>query len=61
MKKYFLTAFDKEGSNLLNESFEASNDGEAKQLGEKRLAEEKLLESPSRVVRESGGLVHFHS
>ena len=58
--KYFLTAYDKNGSHLLDEAFEASNDQEAKEKGLKRLSEEQLLENPSRVVRSIGGLVHFH-
>ncbi|UTR09219.1 hypothetical protein MM300_15090 [Evansella sp. LMS18] len=60
MKKYFLTAYDKSGKHLINEAFEAADDKEAKEQGLKRLEEENLTENPSRVVRSSGGLVHFH-
>ncbi|UCZ54308.1 hypothetical protein LGQ02_05970 [Bacillus shivajii] len=60
MSKYFLTAYDKKGNHLLNEIFEATNDQEAKETGLSRLTKENLLDNPSRVVRSSGGLVHFH-
>ncbi|PYZ98860.1 hypothetical protein CR205_09905 [Alteribacter lacisalsi] len=60
MAKYFLTAYDKKGNHLLNESFEAKDDKEAKETGEKRLLDEGLSKNPTRVVRESGGLVLFH-
>ncbi|WP_096188204.1 YhzD family protein [Evansella halocellulosilytica] len=60
MAKYFLTVYDKAGAHLLNEVIEAGDDKEAKQRGIDRLKEENLLESTSRVVRSSGGLVHFH-
>ncbi|MBU9720734.1 MULTISPECIES: YhzD family protein [Bacillaceae] len=60
MAKYFITAYDKTGKHLLDETFEASNDKQAKELGIQRLEEENSLENPSRVVRSSGGLVHFH-
>ncbi|TMW74023.1 YhzD family protein [Alteribacter natronophilus] len=60
MGKYFLTAYDKKGNHLLNESFEAKDDKEAKETGQKRLLDEGYAKNPNRVVKESGALVLFH-
>ncbi|MFA9557229.1 YhzD family protein [Evansella sp. AB-rgal1] len=60
MKKYYITAFDRSGSPLLNEMFEASDDSEAQNIGLKRLSEKQLLHHPSRIVRSSGSLLYFH-
>ncbi|SER74164.1 YhzD-like protein [Salipaludibacillus aurantiacus] len=60
MAKYFLTAYSKSGEHLLNEIIEADSDNEASDKGKERLDAESLSANPSRVVRSSGGLVHFH-
>ncbi|WP_416149168.1 YhzD family protein [Salipaludibacillus sp. HK11] len=60
MAKFYLTAFSETGEHLLNEVIEANSDKEASEKGLHRLQTEKLLQYPSRVVRSSGGLVHFH-
>ncbi|MGO4887500.1 YhzD family protein [Anaerobacillus sp. MEB173] len=60
MKTYVITVFDKSGEKLFEESFEAKDDKEAKEIGQRRLAEENYSEHTSRVTRSSGGLVHFH-
>ncbi|WP_082234726.1 YhzD family protein [Halobacillus massiliensis] len=60
MKKYFLTVFEQNGTNLLDESFEAENDKEAKQIGSQKLEEKGFLEYTHRCVAPEGHLVLFH-
>lgn len=60
MKTYFLTVFDKSGKRLLNETFEASNNDEAKKIGQKRLDEEGYSEYTHRCVSPEAKLVLFH-
>lgn len=43
MGLYYLTAFGKDGEKLLDESFEAANDHEAKQIGTQKLEEKDAL------------------
>ncbi|WLR51466.1 YhzD family protein [Bacillus tianshenii] len=61
MPTYFLTAFDKKGEKLLDETFEAATDEEAKQTGEQMLSEKDLSEHTHRCVSPNGKLVLFHS
>ncbi|OEH92929.1 YhzD family protein [Bacillus solimangrovi] len=60
MKTYYLTAFNKNGETLLNESFEASNDDNAKHTGEQKLTSQNLLDNSYRCVSPSGKLILFH-
>ncbi|MCM3617001.1 hypothetical protein M3936_05310 [Sutcliffiella horikoshii] len=60
MGRYMLTAFSKSGETLLDESFEAATEKEAKELGEKRLEEMNLLDTTHRCSNASGKLVLFH-
>jgi YhzD-like protein len=60
MKTYVLTVFDKKGEKLMDESFEATNDQEAKRIGEERLAKEGYLEQTHRLVSPEAKLVLFH-
>ncbi|WP_026689049.1 YhzD family protein [Alteribacter aurantiacus] len=60
MPRFFITAYDKNGEHLLNDSFVAENDQEAKKIGQQKLDEQNLSDHTSRVVRDSGGLVLFH-
>ncbi|WP_010529857.1 YhzD family protein [Lentibacillus jeotgali] len=60
MRTYFLTVFDKSGERLLNETFEASNNDEAKDIGSKRLDEEGYGEYTHRCVSPEAKLVLFH-
>lgn len=60
MKTYYLTAFEKDGTNVLDESFEAENDDSAKEIGEKRLVEQGYHEHTHRCVAPNGHLVLFH-
>lgn len=60
MRNYVLTVFEKNGEKLLDESFEATNDQEAKSIGEKRLAEAGYLEHTHRCVSPEAKLILFH-
>ncbi len=60
MVDYMLTVFSKEGESLLNESFAAQNDDEAKTIGQKRLDEEGYTEHTHRCVAPNARLVLFH-
>ncbi|MBC5636611.1 hypothetical protein H8S33_07210 [Ornithinibacillus sp. BX22] len=60
MKTYVLTVFDKSGEKLLDESFQAANDQEAKKLGEERLAQKGYQEHTHRCVSPEAKLVLFH-
>lgn len=60
MSEYALTVFSKKGEKLLDETFSANNDAEAKELGNKRLAEENYSEHTHRCVSPDARLVLFH-
>ncbi|RYG72867.1 hypothetical protein EU245_08650 [Lentibacillus lipolyticus] len=60
MKTYALTVFDKTGEKLLDESFEAASNDEAKNIGQKRLAEKGYSEYTHRCVSPDAKLVLFH-
>ena len=59
MKNYTLTVFSKTGEKLLDESFSAQNEEEAKGIGQKRLEEEGYSEHTHRCVAEDARLVLF--
>ncbi|UOQ43523.1 hypothetical protein MUN89_16615 [Halobacillus salinarum] len=60
MKKYFLTVFEKNGTNVLDETFEAANDEEAKKIGQVKLQEHGFEEHTHRCAAPEGHLVLFH-
>lgn len=60
MAQFYVTAFSPQGEALLNETFDAQNDEEAQNIGQKRLEEADLLQYTSRVTSSDGRLVHFH-
>lgn len=60
MKTYFLTVFDKSGAKLLDETFEAANNDEAKEIGAARLEDEGYSEYTHRCVSPEAKLVLFH-
>ncbi|MUK90065.1 hypothetical protein GMD78_16965 [Ornithinibacillus sp. L9] len=60
MRTYVLTVFDKSGEKLLDESFEAKNDQEAKEVGSSKLAEKGYSEHTHRCVSPDAKLVLFH-
>ena len=61
MPAFKLTAFDNNGLKLLDESFQAANDDEAKQYGERILKEKELLEKTHRCTSSTGKLLLFHA
>jgi hypothetical protein len=61
MKTYKLTAFERNGEKILDESFQAEHDDAAKEIGEKLLSEKSLLERTHRCTSPSGKLILFHS
>jgi hypothetical protein len=60
MKTYKLTAFEPNGEKILDESFQASSDDEAKTIGKKMLEEKSLLEKTHRCTSPRGKLLLFH-
>lgn len=60
MPVYTLTAFDKTGSKLVDESFEAASEAEAKEKGEALLIEKGVYDSTHRLVSPAGKLLLFH-
>lgn len=60
MRTYKLTVFEANGEKLLDESFEAVDDYEAKKRGEALLLEKGALEKTHRCTSPSGKLILFH-
>lgn len=60
MAEYTLTVFSKTGELLLDESFPAQNDDEAKSLGQSKLSEAGYEEHTHRCVAPDARLVLFH-
>ncbi|MFE8696266.1 YhzD family protein [Cytobacillus sp. FJAT-53684] len=60
MKTYKLTAFELNGEKIIDEAFQASNDQEAKGIGEKMLHEKNLSEKTHRCTSPAGKLILFH-
>ncbi|GAB4073903.1 YhzD family protein [Barrientosiimonas marina] len=57
---YFLTVFEQSGEKLLDESFEAPNNEEAKTIGQKRLDDEGYSQYTHRCVSPDAKLILFH-
>lgn len=57
---YKVTAFDKEGKALLDEGFEAANEGEAKTIGMSILQKHDLSKETHRCISPTGKLILFH-
>ncbi|WLD94061.1 YhzD family protein [Alkalihalobacillus sp. AL-G] len=60
MKMYIVTVFDKSGEKIYEESFEATDNAEAKKAGQKILEENNYEDYTSRVTSPAGELVLFH-
>jgi hypothetical protein len=60
METYKLTAFKPDGEKLLDESFQAGNDDEAKEVGKRLLAEKNLEDNTHRCTSPRGKLILFH-
>jgi hypothetical protein len=60
MAVYKLTAFEKNGEKLIDESIQAGSEQEAKQIGERILKEKNLEEKTHRLTSPQGKLLLFH-
>lgn len=60
MRTYVLTVYDEKGKKLLDESFEAETDEEAKAIGQRRLEEERYDQYTHRCVSPEAKLLLFH-
>ncbi|MDQ0162994.1 YhzD family protein [Bacillus alveayuensis] len=60
MPTYTLTVFNQKGEKLLDETFEAENENEAKKIGTEKLREHNYLETTHRCTSSSGKLILFH-
>lgn len=61
LRTYKLTAFEKTGKLLIEETFTAATDDEAKAKGNSMLEEKNLLEQTHRLASPAGKLLLFHS
>ena len=61
VKTYKLTAFEKKGKLILDETFTATTDEEAKEKGHALLEEKDLLEQTHRLASPDAKLLLFHS
>lgn len=61
MRTYKLTAFEKNGKMIADETFTAENDAEAKQKGEELLKEKGLEDQTHRLASPAGKLLLFHA
>lgn len=60
MKTYKLTVFEPNGEKVIDEAFEATDDNQAKEIGEKLLEEKGALNKTHRCTSSSGKLILFH-
>lgn len=60
MGTYKLTAYEKDGTLITEETFTAGSDDEAKAQGHKLLEEKELLERTHRLASPRGKLLLFH-
>jgi len=60
MANYILTVYEKDGTKLVDEAFEAANDQEGREKGEALLKQKGYENHTSRVTSSKGKLVHFH-
>lgn len=61
MKTYKLTAYEKNGSLITEETFSAETDDAAKEQGNQLLAEKDLLDRTHRLASPLGKLLLFHT
>lgn len=60
MAIYKITVFEANGEKLLDETIEAKDDKEAKEIGEKILIRKEYTEKTHRLVSPVGQLLLFH-
>lgn len=61
MRTYKLTAFEKTGKMIADETFTADNDEQAKEKGQEILKEKDLVDKTHRLASPAGKLLLFHS
>ncbi|MGI2329436.1 YhzD family protein [Planococcus sp. YIM B11945] len=61
MRTYKLTAFEQTGKLIMEETFTAATDEEARDKGRALLAEKELLDQTHRLASPAGKLLLFHS
>lgn len=61
MRTYKLTAFEKTGKQILDETFTAETDEEARDKGQAILEEKELTKQTHRLASPAGKLILFHS
>ncbi|HSJ38794.1 MAG TPA: YhzD family protein [Planococcus sp. (in: firmicutes)] len=61
MRTYKLTAFEKTGKMIADETFTAENDEQAKEKGEEILKEKDLEDKTHRLASPAGKLLLFHA
>lgn len=60
MRTYKLTAFEKTGKVMVEETFTAETDQAAKVIGEEMIDEQNLAEQTHRLASPAGKLLLFH-
>lgn len=60
MRTYKLTAFEKTGKMIADETFTAENDEQAKEKGQEILKEKDLVDKTHRLASPAGKLLLFH-
>ncbi|RNF39421.1 YhzD family protein [Planococcus salinus] len=61
MRTYKLTAFEQTGKLIMEETFTAENDEEARKKGREILEEKELVKQTHRLASPAGKLLLFHS
>ncbi|KXH79302.1 YhzD family protein [Sporosarcina sp. HYO08] len=61
MKAYKLTAYESSGKLIVEDTFEAESDEQAKEMGHALLKEKNLLGQTHRLASPTGKLLLFHS
>lgn len=61
MRTYKLTAFEQTGKMILDETFTAETDDQAKEQGQQLLNEKGLADQTHRLASPAGKLLLFHS
>ncbi|CAM3649330.1 YhzD family protein [Mesobacillus zeae] len=59
METYKLTAFKQDGEKIADESFQAGNDEEAKEIGKRLVEEKNLADKTHRCTSPRGKLILF--
>ena len=60
MRTYKLTAYEKTGKLLVEETFTAETDGAAKVIGQEMIEKQNLVDQTHRLASPAGKLLLFH-